>query len=105
MLKMVCSPRPGMWVAVIRACFMAYMQQTEEQYPLALRLVLREPTHWIQAIFSGGLPSESFSRCPWVGPPGESMRSYSRLVTTSAIFRIRKNQGPRDQRAHGPGKE
>jgi hypothetical protein len=61
---------------------MAYMQQTEEQYPFPERLMSREPTHWSQAIAFGSLPSEGRTRWPMVGPEALSRRSNWRLVTT-----------------------
>ena len=66
----------------IMASLMAYMQHTDEQYPLPHRLVSREPTHWSQAIFFGSVWSEGRTRCPMVGPEALKIRSNSRLVST-----------------------
>ena len=61
------------------ASFVAYMQQTDEQYSLTLSLL---PTHWIKAIFCGILPSEGLMMTLDVGPVAESILSNYTLVTT-----------------------
>ena len=61
------------------ASFVAYMQQTEEQYSFTLSLL---PTHWSQATFFGILPSEGRMTMLQVGPVAERIRSNSVLVTT-----------------------
>ena len=70
---------------VIMACLVADMQHTAEQYVCPIWLS-REPTHWIQAIRRGIVPSDRRRIWPWKGPAAERIRSYSRLVITSYNF-------------------
>ena len=55
MKKMAVSRGSGLCSLAITVCLTAYMQQTEEQYPLSQLLISLEPVHWSQAIFLGSL--------------------------------------------------
>ena len=61
------------------ASFVAYMQQTDEQYSFVLSLL---PTHWSHATFLGTLPSDGRRTMLEVGPVAERILSNSVLVTT-----------------------
>ena len=87
MLKMVHSRSPCACSLAIMASFMAYMQQTDEQYPLPHWLLSREPMHCSQAMRLGSRSSASRLRCPMVGPVALRMRSNSRLVSTFGLVR------------------
>src|SRR5271157_255960 len=63
----------------MKASFVAYMQQTDEQYSFVLSLL---PTHCSQATFLGILPSAGRMTMLQVGPVAESILSNSVLVTT-----------------------
>jgi hypothetical protein len=64
MKKMAVSSSVSLCSLAITACLLAYMQHTDEQYPLSQALRSRDPTHWIQAIFLGGWSSEGRTRWP-----------------------------------------
>ena len=68
------------------AFFIAYIQQTQEQWFL-LRTASRDPTHWTKTTLFGFSPLESFLSSPLVGPPALIILSNSRLVMTSAYLR------------------
>ena len=61
------------------ASFVAYMQQTAEQYGCSWS---RLPTHWMKAIFRGTFPSDGRFTWPMVGPEAERIRSNWRALTT-----------------------
>ena len=63
------------------ASLMEYMQQTPEQYSLPTFSSL-EPTHCMNAIFSGMSPSEGLMTVPKCGPVALSILSNSMLETT-----------------------
>ncbi len=65
----------------ITASLIEYMQQTLEQYSFPQCSSL-EPTHWMNAIFSGMSPSEGLSMVPKYGPVADMILSNSMLVTT-----------------------
>ena len=64
------------------ACLAVYMQQKPEQYGRSMEQS-REPTHWMNTMFLGSMPSEGRWMWPPVGPEADIMRSYCRLVMTS----------------------
>ena len=85
------------------ASLRANIQQALEQYEAAPFWMPRDPTHWIQAIFSGFFPSEGRTSFPWVGPDAERMRSYSKLVTTSGFIPYSKLSRPAGSNTAAPG--
>ncbi len=63
------------------ASFVAYMQQTAEHNSLPMLRSL-DPTHWINPIFFGFVPSEGLIIDPFVGPLALRNLSNSVDVTT-----------------------